>query len=84
MRGTRLFHVPVGIGPLAARYLSTPRKRLINRKLLRDFLSHPDDNLAFCTSSFDVSDSLIRRFEWKNAIHNWPNSPRIDEATDLA
>ncbi len=50
----------------------------------RDFLSHPDDNLAFCTSSFDVSHSLIGRLEWKDPIHNWPNNPGIDEATDLA
>jgi len=50
----------------------------------RDFLSHPDDNLAFCTSSFEVSHSLVGRLEWKDPIHNWPNNPRIDEATDLA
>src|SRR5260370_15876242 len=50
----------------------------------RDFLSRPDDNVAVCTSSFEVSDSLAGRLERKDPIHYWPNSPRIDEVTDLA
>src|SRR5207302_9686618 len=48
------------------------------------FLSHPHGNLAFCMSSFEVSHSLVGRVEWKDPIHDWPNNPRIDEATDLA
>jgi len=47
-------------------------------------LSHLDDDLAFCTSFFDVSQSLFGRFEWKDPIHNWAYDPRIDERTDLA
>lgn len=50
----------------------------------RIFLSHLDDNLAFGTSCFDVSQSLFGRFEWKDPIHYGAYDPRIDERTDLA
>ena len=47
-------------------------------------LSDLDDDLAFCTSCFDVSQSLAGRFEWKDPIHNWAYDPGIDERRDLA
>jgi hypothetical protein len=50
----------------------------------RPFLSHLDDDLSFCTSFFDVGQSLPGRFEWKNPIHNWAYDPGIDERSDPA
>jgi hypothetical protein len=50
----------------------------------RPFLSHFNDNLAFCTSFLDVNESLFGRCEWKDPIHHWAYDPRIDERTDLA
>jgi hypothetical protein len=47
-------------------------------------LSKLDDDLAFCTSLFYVSQSFFGRFEWKDPIYNWPYDPRMDERTDLA
>ena len=48
------------------------------------FLSHLDDDLAFCTSLFDVSHSLVSRVEWKDPIHNRANDSGINERADLA
>ncbi len=62
-----------------------PAQRLPARPIrARPFLSHLDDDLAFCTSFFDVSQSLFGRFEWKDPIHHWAYDPRIDERTNLA
>ena len=36
----------------------------------RPFLFHLDDDLAFCTSFFDVRQGLFGRFEWKDPIHD--------------
>jgi hypothetical protein len=51
---------------------------------LRHFLSHLDDDLALCTSCFDVSQRLVGRFEWKDLIHNGADDPSIDQRADLA
>ena len=78
---------------LSARSLAAPRERserseldsLSPTDLSEDpFLFHPDDDLAFCTSRFDISHSLFGRFEWKDPIHKWAYDPGIDERTDLA
>ena len=50
----------------------------------KSLLSNLDDDLALCPSCFDVSQSLIGRFEWKDPIHHRPNNPGIDEASNLA
>ena len=42
-------------------------------------LSDLDDDLAFCTSFFEVSQSLLCRFEWKDPIHDRAYDPGIDE-----
>src|SRR5438034_7816074 len=47
-------------------------------------LSHLDDDLALCTSCFDVSHRLFGRFEGKDPIHHWAYDPRLNERTDLA
>lgn len=68
------------------RVLSCPDVRRGHRKLhrRRTLLSHLDDDLALCASCFDVSQSLLGRFEWKDSIHNWAYDPGIDERSDLA
>ncbi len=43
-----------------------------------------DDDFAFCASFFDVSQSLVGRFEWKDPIHNRANDSGIDERRDFA
>jgi hypothetical protein len=48
------------------------------------FLSHFNDDLAFCSSCLDVNQSLFGRCEWKDPIHHWADDPRIDERSDLA
>jgi hypothetical protein len=60
------------------------RKCLLNFLSSKAILSHLDDDLAFCTSFFDVSQSLFGRCEWKDPIHHWAYDPSIDESTDLA
>ena len=73
----------VGVSITMLRNIIRP-KLSINSPEASPFLSHLDDDLAFCTSFFDVSQSLFGRFEWKDPIHNWAYDPRIDERTDLA
>ena len=73
----------VGVSITMLRNIIRP-KLSINSPEASPFLSHLDDDLAFCTSFFDVSQSLFGRFEWKDPIHNWTYDPRIDERTDLA
>ena len=55
----------------------------LRMKCLR-ILSDLDDDLAFYTPCLDVGHSVFGRFEWKDPIHNWPNSPRLDKRSDLA
>jgi hypothetical protein len=52
--------------------------------LSHPFLSHLNDNLAFRTPGFDVSQSFPGGFEWKDSIHNGPYIFRADEGADLA
>src|SRR5688500_3782615 len=47
-------------------------------------LSHLDDDLALCTSFFDVRQRRVGRFEWKDPTHNRVYDPRSDQRTDLA
>jgi len=55
-----------------------------SRLCSRDFLSHLDDDLAFCTSFFDVKPWPRWSIRKERPINNRPNNPGIDEATDLA
>ena len=48
------------------------------------FLSYLDDDLAFCTPSFEVSHRLVGRLEWKDSIHNGAYGAGLDEASNLA
>lgn len=68
--------------PHGTRWLPAGATRQIRSQAI--FLSHPDDDLAFRTPCIDISHGLAGRLEWKDAIHNWPDNPGIDEATDLA
>ena len=47
-------------------------------------LFHLYDNLAFCTPTFDVSNRLGSRFEWKDPIHHRTDNPRFNKSGNLA
>src|SRR5438093_6093840 len=47
-------------------------------------LSHLDDDLAFCTPRFEVSQSLFGGFERENPIHDLPDDASFNEGRDLA
>ena len=78
--------------PTCCRYGCGFSRRLCAQEQSRDdwipeatpLLSDLDDDLAFCTSCLDVSQSFARRFEWKDPIHNRTDSTGIDERRDLA
>src|SRR5881394_1523056 len=62
-------------------YILTARPLILVTALL---LSNLDDDLAFCTSCFDVSHRLFGRFKWEDPVQDRSYGARLDERTDLS